>query len=271
KAKRIKVPQALTAAARVPASAAATAVRPMAAGMPPVFSLNLGGGGAGTSAAGVTALVGRAAEQISATNFLLQSGGSSTLAVSVGYADNLRSNSNFPVPWQGSPNVVFLGAGPTFDAGAIRLDNLSNAPLTIDSVFVDLGRPGPTFNLWGRFTIPAESSAILTQTGEFNFDTSDFPITGCGHTAPPTDTRIPTVTVTIAGVGATFSDTGHILDTGGFDLACQGNESLAWRPIGTTGIQTSSLTVTLAPKTSIQPAGTTYTATASVTDAANQP
>src|SRR5215831_646325 len=71
-----------------------------------------------------------------------------TLGVSVGYADNLRTNPNFPVPWQGSPNIVFLGAGPIFDAGAIRLDNNSSAPLAIDSVVVDLGRPGPTFNLW---------------------------------------------------------------------------------------------------------------------------
>src|SRR6185437_14000930 len=116
------------------------------------------------------------------TLLAMQTGGSGSLSVSVGYADNLRANPNFPVPWQGSPNIVFLGSGPSFDAGAIRLDNLSNAPLTIDSVVIDLGRPGPTFNLWGSFTIPAQSSAILTQTAEFNFDSSDFPITGCGQT-----------------------------------------------------------------------------------------
>ena len=137
---------------------------------------------------------------------------SPTLSVSVGYADNLRANSNFPVPWQGSPNILFLGAGPTFDAGAIRLDNNNSSPLTVDSVLVDLGRPGPTFNLWGSFTIPAQSSAILTQTGEFNFDTSDFPIVGCGQPLSPNETRIPKVTITIGGVPSTFVDTGHILD-----------------------------------------------------------
>lgn len=205
--------------------------------------------------------------------FLLQSGGGSNgnLAVSVGYGDNLRANPDFPVPWQGSPNTLFLGSGPSFDAGAIRLDNLSTAPLTIDSVVVNLGRPGPTFNLWGSFTIPAQSSAILTQTGEFNFDTSDFPIVGCGQSLSPNETRIPTVTVTIGGVGNSFADTGHILDTGGFDLACQGNESLQWRPIGTTGIQNTSSSITLSPSTSIQAAGTAYTATALVQDAGNQP
>jgi len=45
------------------------------------------------------------------------------LAVSVGYADDLRANPNFPVPWQGSPNTVFIGQGPGFDSGAIRIDN----------------------------------------------------------------------------------------------------------------------------------------------------
>lgn len=194
-----------------------------------------------------------------------------SIAVSVGYADNLRPNPNFPVPWQGSPNILFLGSGPTFDAGAIRIDNSNSTPVSIDSVVVDLGRPGPTFNLWGSFTIPAQNSAILTQTGEFNFDTSDFPIVGCGQPLSPNESRIPTVTITIGGVPSTFIDTGHILDTGGFDLVCQGNESLGWRPIGTTGIQNTSAQVTLSPPTSVQATGTPYTAKALVTDAGNQP
>jgi hypothetical protein len=113
----------------------------------------------------LSALAGATPVRILSGGFVFQSGGGSggALAVSVGYADNLRANPSFPVPWQGSPNVLFLGSGPSFDAGAIRLDNLSGSPLTIDSVVVDLGRPGPTFNLWGSFTIPAQSSAILTQ------------------------------------------------------------------------------------------------------------
>ena len=223
------------------------------------------------SFADLTRLAHGTSTNILSTLMALQTGGSGSLAVSVGYADNLRANPNFPVPWQGSPNIVFLGSGPSFDAGAIRLDNLSDAPLTIGSVVVDLGRPGPTFNLWGSFTIPAQSSAILTQTAEFNFDTSDFPIVGCGQSLSASETRIPKVTVTIGGVSTAFSDTGHILDTGGFDLACRGNESLQWRPIGTTGIQNTSSTITLTPDTSTQAVGSPYTATAQVLDAGNQP
>src|SRR5262249_40413220 len=86
-----------------------------------------------------------------------------------------------------------------------------------------------------------------------------------GH--PP----IPTVRVTIAGTPITFSDTAHVLDTGGFDLACRSNESLQWRLIGTSGIENQAGHITLAPPTSVQPVGATYTATATVSDAGNQP
>src|SRR3954471_7219200 len=56
---------------------------------------------------------------------------SNALAVYVGYADNLRPSPDFPVPWQGSPNVVFKGGGTSFDAGAIRIDNPGPGPAII--------------------------------------------------------------------------------------------------------------------------------------------
>src|SRR5262245_44922033 len=107
------------------------------------------------------------------------------VAVYVGYADNLRPNSNFPIPWRGSPNVVFQGGGNSFDAGAIRIDNLGLTAIAIDSVVVDLQRPGPRFNLWGSFTVPPGQVAILTQTGEYNFDTSDYQFLPCGAKFSP--------------------------------------------------------------------------------------
>jgi RHS repeat-associated protein len=207
--------------------------------------------------------------------------GSAALAVFVGYADDVRANSNFPVPWLGSPNTTFIGAGPSFDAGAIRLDNNSDTPIQIDDVFVTV--PGWTTSnardaqgngiadLWGSFTIAPNSTVILTQTNEFNFDTSDFGLTGCGNTIPDGQAPFPTVKITINGTATTFNDTGHVLDTGGFDLACRGNESLQWRLIGTAGIENTAGHVTLSPATSVQAAGTPYTATALVTDAGNQP
>ncbi|HKS23575.1 MAG TPA: carboxypeptidase regulatory-like domain-containing protein [Thermoanaerobaculia bacterium] len=192
------------------------------------------------------------------------------LAVFVGYADDLRPSANFPVPWAGAPNVVYIGTPSPLDAGAIRLDNNTDAPMPVDNVTVDLGRPGPVYSLWGSFIVPAHGSVILTQTQQFNFDTSDDPIVGCGGTLTPGDPRVPRVTVTIAGVGTTYFDTGHILDTGGFDLACRGNESLQWRLIGTTGINANG-DFLLSPPTGTSQLGAPYTVTASVTDGTGQP
>src|SRR4051794_37086011 len=76
------------------------------------------------------------------------------LSVFVGYADNLRPSPNFPVPWKGAPNTNFIGGCNDVDAGAIRLDNAGSTPLVIDSVVVDMQRPGPVFNLWGSFSVP---------------------------------------------------------------------------------------------------------------------
>jgi RHS repeat-associated protein len=212
---------------------------------------------------------------------LFQGGQIAGLAVFVGYADDVRANPNFPVPWKGAPNTTFIGNGPSFDSGAIRLDNNSSTPIQVDDVFVTV--PGWTTSdhndahgngiadLWGSFTIAPNSTVILAQTTEFNLDTSDFGVRGCGDTLANGQAPIPTVKITINGVATTFSDTGHVLDTGGFDLACRGNESLQWRLIGTSGIENQAGHVTLAPATSIQPVGVTYTATATVTDAGGQP
>ena len=53
----------------------------------------------------------------------------------VGYADDLRSSPFFPMPWQGDPNVIFLGGGSPVDAGAFRLDfGLAQPPVVSVSV-----------------------------------------------------------------------------------------------------------------------------------------
>ena len=232
----------------------------------------------------MAALLGSPVHDLLKPPFMMQPGGPTgvaALAVFVGYADDVRASPSFPVPWQGSPNTTFIGNGPSFDAGGIRLDNNSDSPIVINDVFVTV--PGWTTSdrfdshgngiadLWGSFTIAPHSTVILTQTGEFNFDTSDFGLRGCGDTIPDGQAPFPAVQITINGVPTTFNDTGHVLDTGGFDLACRGNESLQWRLIGTAGIQNTTGHLTLNPPTSVQPAGTPYTATAQLTDAGGQP
>ena len=97
---------------------------------------------------------------------------------------------------------------------------------------------------------------ILTQTANYNFDSSDpaqitdphNPCLGLA-TDPAVCANHPVISVTYQGVGTfLYDDTGHVLDTGGYDFinapVCPNplersgncNESLQWRPIGTTGI-----------------------------------
>ena len=186
-----------------------------------------------------------------------------TVTIYVGYADNLRSNPFFPSPWNGSPNTTFLGSttpGTIFDAGAILIQNTSGAAITVNDVFVSGFDNGATFDLWGTpGSLPDNSFMILTQTttNDSQFDTSDQLIGFCypdlcsGFNPSNPYSGNPQVKITINGVATTYADTGDVLDTGGYDTATFGtdgsnfpynganfplNESLQWRPIGTTGI-----------------------------------
>jgi hypothetical protein len=258
------------ALAAVPAALAMLAA-PAASAAAPV-RVPLAGGGAGTDLA--------AARQAAAPT----AGG---LAVSVGYAEDKEINTpdaaSFPVPWAGSPNTVFLGGTVPgqaacgtltvcYDAGAIRLDNSTAAPVTVSSVSADLHSsiPGGKLfsNLWGSFTVPAGKSVILTENppannpGSDNFDTSGYP----GNNCTPI-TVAPTVTVTVGGVATTLADSDHVLDTRGIDMGfCppKHNESIQWQPIGVTG--TGRATLSLGPATATQFTGQQVTETATLLD-----
>ena len=196
----------------------------------------------------------------------------SQLQISVGFADNSSASANFPQPWNAAnPLVNFIGGGTIYHAGAIRLDNPGSSPVAVDSVKVDLGRPGPVFQLWQNITVPAGGSAILTQTQDGNFNTSASPIVGCGAALTQNETRIPKVTVTIAGAGTDYLDSTHVLDTGGFDSSCRGNQSLEWRVIGTTGMESPAGSVTLVTDGAPHAVGTQDTAIVQVNDAGGQP
>jgi hypothetical protein len=166
------------------------------------------------------------------------------LTVYVGYADNVHcpnfntnpldclNNANLvPNPWSGSSGFAFIGTGiPTapsvplgFDAGALRLDNTSGSPVAVIGVTVNIG--GIFFPLWSGFTIPNDTSIILTQTVvtqtgpmmfDTNFDTSDVASNG--------PSVIPQISITIDAIGGatttTLMDTNQILNTGGSDLGC---------------------------------------------------
>jgi RHS repeat-associated protein len=165
------------------------------------------------------------------------------LSVYVGYADGLRpSGSIFPFPWDGSPGVTFVG-GCTFDAGALRFDNSGNTDITLDKVTVDIAQFH--FDIWpANLVVPAHAILILTQTGCYNFDTSDFSGTGCGVS----NNVLPLVNVTRGGVTTTSTDTNQVLNTHGFDSICQGNESISWQRIAGTA---NTINVPLPPGASL--------------------
>lgn len=152
------------------------------------------------------------------------------LNVFVGYANNLEQlpvpPGAFPSPWEGSPNVVFVGCGCLYDAGAVRFDNTSDGPVTLSSVSVKIG----TFKFapWStNLTVPAHQSLILTETqSPSNFDTSDTPVGNCQQTG-----AVPVVRVVIGGSTVRFHDVHQVLNTGGFDAKCTGNESRPWRAV----------------------------------------
>jgi hypothetical protein len=192
------------------------------------------------------------------------------LKVFVGYADDIRANPvSFPTPWEGSAGINFIGAGPSdpggaaWDSGGVMLQNPNSTPVTVSDVTINLNRPqssgtGPTYDFWGSsITVPANGATILAQTSGNNLDTSDFAdIEPCGTSAPAT-LDPPLVLVTVNGTQTTYTDSGHVLDTRGYDKACQGNESTQWTVIGKAPCAASALT--------LAPASTTATPGASVT------
>lgn len=184
--------------------------------------------------------------------------------VFVGYADNLRPSGFFPTPWLGASNVVSqTPAGETLDTGAVRIDNTGATSITITNFSVSFNGGSSTVAIWNSLTIDPGQTGIFTQTGSFNFDSSDFgifgafvpsslaptvpgnnAIGGCSSTASilaaSGDAALcaataPVITFMENGNLVTLTDTGQILNTGGYDFingSADGNESINWNLIG---------------------------------------
>ena len=151
------------------------------------------------------------------------------MKVFVGYADGIRGDPTVPSPWDGDPGVVFVGGGVQFDAGGIRIVNPSAQPLTVDNVWVQIG--AAQYAIWTfPITVPGKGSLILTQTEEFNFDTSEQGPVTCEPTGD-----VPLIHITVGSrhpKTRTFVDAGQVLNTGGVDVGaaeCGGvNEGIPW-------------------------------------------
>jgi len=204
--------------------------------------------------------------------------------VLVGYADLEHPNPvNFPVPWDGSPGVIFKGCpGCTdIDAGAVRIVNNTGGPLTVNAVVVRMDTC--TFNLWpSNIALPLGGELIVTQTANGaaggcttngQFDTSDVGPNSKDWAGICTNSNIiPQIDVTVNGVTTTFADTGQVLNTGGIDKAtCPPgtNESTQWTAIGSASCPSAALTLT--PGTQAHDVGTTATVSATLTNSCGTP
>ena len=210
---------------------------------------------------------------------------SSGIGVYVGYADSLRAQAtNFPTPWAGSPHTVFEGCTPAatcvYDSGAVRIVNNTGSTVTVNAVAVHVSTC--TFSFWAPATLGPGADLIVTQTasGEApgcvpgQMDTSDM---GPGGTStvgncPPNftpDGILPTVDVTINGQTTTYTDSGQVLNPGGIDGACLGNESTQWTVIGHAPCRGSLLSI--APLTQTHGVGSTAAVQATFTNSCGQP
>ena len=152
----------------------------------------------------------------------------SPTAVYVGYYDTHHAVNTQPKPdpWQGSPNVVFIGTSDhndnNWDSSCIRVDNLTSGTLSSVVVTADLG--SSHFALWGTNSIPAGYHLILAQTTYQNFDGSDTNPAGCYGCNPnlcltERSSDIPVVHVTVNSTTKDYLDKGQVMNTGGYDGA----------------------------------------------------
>jgi len=191
-----------------------------------------------------------------------------SFSVYVGYTDNLRPSGFFPSPFctgnTTTCQVDTKDAG-VLDGGAFRIDNTGATSLDITNIKVTLGNGAYAFTLWNNVTIGVGARGIFGQpTPSQDFDTSDtydfFPsfslgedfgigVNGIGGCTVLSDLSTsqqatckqndPVITFDVNGTPESFTDTGSIINTGGYDYNCcsdkDGNESIDWNLVGTTG------------------------------------
>ena len=206
-----------------------------------------------------------------------------SFSVFVGYADNLRPSGFFPTPWLGAGTVVSqTPPGESLDTGAIRIDNTGATSITITNFSVAFNGSSASVAIWSPLTISSGQTGIFAQTASYNLSSSDFgifggfppaalaptvpgnnEIGGCSSTAAilatdPVDAakcaaNAPMVSFMENGNLVTMTDTGQILNTGGYDFingSSDGNESINWNTIGSGASRSNRgfLTLSVSPR-----------------------
>ena len=218
---------------------------------------------------------------VTAVSSAVPASAQSGIQVFVGYADDFRAAATtFPTPWDGSPQTTFYGCAPSscsYDAGAVRVVNNSGSTVTINAINVHLDTC--TYGGWPSATLAPGADLIVTELptgtrvgcpGPVQMDTSDVGPAGSNYSLICTqDHLVPTVDVTINGLTTTYPDTGQVLNTGGIDGACGGNnESIQWTAIGHAPCNGSLFS--LAPAAQTHGLGTTATISATFTNSCGQ-
>jgi hypothetical protein len=206
--------------------------------------------------------------------------------VYVGYADGLRGGADFPNPFALGETIavgsttysiadMIANLSGTPDSGAVMILNTGSTSIDVTGLTVNDRATGSNYNIWAGsgagqlgagITLAAGTGAIFAENnGGNNFDSSDYgsinsaagfdPNSNNCSTGPLASSAYcvnnsPVVTFTVDSITTSQDDTGHVLDTGGYDSAGYNhihtggsgsttentNESLNWRLIGTTGI-----------------------------------
>jgi hypothetical protein len=223
---------------------------------------------------------------VTAVSSAVPASAQSGIQVFVGYADDFRADAtNFPTPWDGSPQTTFYGCAPTtctYDASAVRVVNNTGSAVTVDAIKVHVDTC--TYGGWPSAILAPGADLIVTELptgtkvgcpGPVHMDTSDVGPGGRDWSLVCTpDTSVPPVVpmvdVTINGQTTTYNDSGQVLNTGGIDGACGGNnESTQWTAIGHAPCKGSLFS--LAPAAQTHGLGTTATISATFTNSCGQP
>ncbi len=211
------------------------------------------------------------------------------VSVYVGYADGFHpGGSGFPYPWLGAPGVVSVGCVGSclYDGGGIRIDNNTTSPMSVDNLTATFDSPvygNCEFAIWPHdITVPPREIAVFgqmvsgagwgCQNYDGTFDTSDIPPGSCSGNSG----TIPRVVFTVNGVTSTYTDSTQVLDTGGFDKACVGNEDHPWLLIGGSAstinvVVPPAFTLTVGPAIASAQVGSSVSETVTAEDAAGTP
>jgi len=218
---------------------------------------------------------------VTAVSSAVPAAAQSGIEVYVGYADLYRADvTSFPTPWDGSPNTIYEGCAPstcTYDASAVRVVNNTGSTVTVNAVKVHVDTC--TYAGWPSATLAPGAELIVTELpggskvgcpGTVHMDTSDVGPGGQDYSLNCSpDGILPTVEITINGQTTPYTDSGQVLNTGGFDGACVGNESTQWTAIGHAPCNGSLFS--LAPAAQTHGVGTTATINATFTNSCGQP